>query len=53
MASSVTGVKRWTRLPSGSRKRMERLPQGIVVGVAHCGDAGDLLIELDHTLQVR
>jgi hypothetical protein len=32
MASSVTGVKRLTRLPSGSRNRMERLPQGIVVG---------------------
>jgi hypothetical protein len=32
MASSVTGVKRFTRLPSGSRNRIERLPHGIVVG---------------------
>jgi hypothetical protein len=32
IASSVTGVKRLTRLPSGSRNRMERFPQGMVVG---------------------
>jgi hypothetical protein len=32
IASSVTGVKKFTRLPSGSRKRMDRLPHGIVVG---------------------
>ena len=31
-ASSVTGVKRLTRLPSGSRNNMERFPQGMVVG---------------------
>ena len=27
-ASGVTGVKKFTRLPSGSRNRRERLPQG-------------------------
>ena len=32
MAAGVTGVKKLTRLPSGSRNRSERLPQGIVVG---------------------
>ena len=32
MASGVTGVKKLTRLPSGSRKSSVRLPQGIVVG---------------------
>ncbi|GAA3120039.1 hypothetical protein GCM10020254_78920 [Streptomyces goshikiensis] len=31
-AAEVTGVKKLTRLPSGSRRRSERLPQGIVVG---------------------
>ncbi len=31
-ASSVTGVNRLTRLPSGSRNSSARLPQGIVVG---------------------
>ena len=32
MAAGVTGVKKLTRLPSGSRSRSDRLPQGIVVG---------------------
>jgi len=32
MAAGVTGVKELTRLPSGSRNRSDRLPQGIVVG---------------------
>ncbi len=32
MASGVTGVKKLTRLPSGSRNSRDRLPQGIVVG---------------------
>jgi hypothetical protein len=32
MAAGVTGVKKLTRLPSGSRNRSERLPHGIVVG---------------------
>lgn len=32
MAAGVTGVKKLTRLPSGSRKSSDRLPQGIVVG---------------------
>jgi hypothetical protein len=32
MASSVTGVKKLRRLPSGSRNRIERLPHGMVVG---------------------
>ena len=32
MASSVAGVKRLTRLPSGSRNRMERFPHGMRVG---------------------
>ena len=31
-AAGVSGVKRLTRLPSGSRKSSERLPQGMVVG---------------------
>jgi len=31
-ASGVTGVNRFTRLPSGSWKSTERFPQGIVVG---------------------
>lgn len=33
-AAAVTGVKTLTRLPSGSRKSSDRLPQGIVVGPA-------------------
>lgn len=33
MAAGVTGVKKLTRLPSGSRNSSERLPQGIVVGL--------------------
>lgn len=33
IAFGVTGVKRLIRLPSGSRKSKEQLPQGIVVGV--------------------
>jgi hypothetical protein len=32
LASAVTGAKRLTRLPSGSRNNTERLPHGIVVG---------------------
>jgi hypothetical protein len=32
VAAGVTGVKKLTRLPSGSRNRSERLPHGIVVG---------------------
>src|SRR6185312_3365795 len=32
IACSVTGVKRFTRLPSGSRRRSERFPHGMVVG---------------------
>lgn len=32
MAAGVTGVKKLTRLPSGSRNSSDRLPQGIVVG---------------------
>src|SRR5271169_3171501 len=32
MAAGVTGVKKLTRLPSGSRNSRDRLPQGIVVG---------------------
>jgi hypothetical protein len=32
LASGVTGVKRFTKLPSGSRKSSERLPHGMVVG---------------------
>src|ERR1700722_10222036 len=32
MASALTGVKKLTRFPSGSRNRSERLPHGIVVG---------------------
>ncbi len=31
-ASGLTGVKKLTKLPSGSRNKSERLPQGIVVG---------------------
>lgn len=33
MAAGVTGVKKLTRLPSGSRNNSDRLPQGIVVGL--------------------
>jgi hypothetical protein len=32
VAAEVTGVKKLRRLPSGSRNRSARLPQGIVVG---------------------
>src|ERR1700678_3669645 len=32
MAAGVTGVKKLTRLPSGSRNSSDRLPHGIVVG---------------------
>jgi hypothetical protein len=32
IAAGVTGVKKLTRLPSGSRNSSDRLPQGIVVG---------------------
>ena len=32
MAAWVTGVKKLTRLPSGSRNSSDRLPHGIVVG---------------------
>ena len=32
MAGGVTGVKKLTRLPSGSRNSSDRLPHGIVVG---------------------
>jgi hypothetical protein len=32
IASALTGVKKLTRLPSGSRNNSERLPHGIVVG---------------------
>ena len=33
IASSVIGWTRLTRFPSGSRKRSDRFPHGIVVGV--------------------
>ena len=32
IASALTGVKKLTKLPSGSRNKSERFPQGIVVG---------------------
>jgi hypothetical protein len=32
IASALTGVKKLTKVPSGSRNKSERLPQGIVVG---------------------
>jgi hypothetical protein len=33
IAASVIGWKRLTRFPSGSRKRSDRFPHGIVIGV--------------------
>ena len=32
IASALIGVKTLTKLPSGSRNKSERFPQGIVVG---------------------
>jgi hypothetical protein len=32
IASALIGVKKLTKLPSGSRNKSERFPQGIVVG---------------------
>ena len=39
-ASGVTGVKKLTRLPSGSRTSRERLPQGRVFGSATTSEVG-------------
>ena len=48
----AAGVKKLTRLPSGSRKRSERLPQGIVVGsLTTVGE--DRTFRLDRIADVR